>query len=287
MIRYLAYYSFGGYKDMMLGTDADIHDVTYYSPFLQPWLSGTMENLNERMVQQLTQLKNLGQIEIIGQDNGYQMPQTARTLSSHGGYLLLCCSLEDGTYSVAVRNIVNDAKDEFGRPVPFMMQIVLDDAKEADQLTNYIRTHLKEAKTRLGELFAYDPNLNCLRFELEKANCFVGNTIANGDAELKTVCPVRTIVVSATMNLDYALKEIGFTRRDVHEAYNEFGRQINTDIFFDDDTNQPSQSDGHENESLQYLLAKILSFKLLTEDKDDIQAIKEHLRNILNRHNNK
>ena len=289
MIRYLAYYSFGGYKDMMLGTNESIHDVTYYSPFLQPWLSGTMENLDGRMIQQLTQLKDLGQIEIIGPGCDYRMPNTAKTLSSHGGYQLVCCRLEDGTYSVAVRNLVNDTKDEFGRPIPFMMQIVLDDAGKADQLTAYIRSNQKEAKTRLGELFAYDPNLNCLRFELKKANCFVEKAIANGDAELNTLCSVRvrSIVVSDTMNLDYALKEIGFTRRDVCEAYNESGRQIYIEEFSDADTNLSNRYDDHENESLHYLLAKISSFKLLHEDKDDIQAIKEHLRNILYRHSNK
>ena len=173
MIRYLAYYSFGGYKDMMLGTDEDQHETQYYSPLLQPWKSGNMKDLDERSIQQLEELNKHGQIEIIGQGSDYQMPKTARVLSSHGGYLLACCKLEDGTCSVAVRNIVNESKDEFGRPVPFMIQIVMDDARQADRLVAYMRNHLEDAKTTLGALFTYNPNLNCLQFELSKANLFV------------------------------------------------------------------------------------------------------------------
>jgi len=285
MIRYLAYYSFGGYKDMMLGTDEDQHETQYYSPFLQPWKFGNMKGLDERTVQQLEELDKLGQIEIIGQGSGYQMPKTARTLSSHGGYLLACCRLEDGTYSVAVRNIVNESKDEFGRPIPFMMQIVMDDVKKADRLTTYMRSHLEDAKKTLGALFSYNPNLNCLQFELSKANRFVEEAASKHDAELSTSRPVRTIVVSNSMNLGYCLKEIGFKREDVYEAYNEIGRRIYEEMVVAGDNNLSNQSDVNSDESLAHSLLKINTFNLTPEDKEDLQAIKSHVKNILNRHN--
>jgi len=285
MIRYLAYYSFGGYKDMMLGTSDNKHDVTYYSPFLHPWRKGEMKDFDERTIRQLEQLDKLGQIEIMGQDSSYQMPKTARTLSSRGGYLLACCNLEDGTCSVAVRNIVNETKDEFGRPIPFMMQIVMDDARQADRLSAYMRNHLENTKTALGALLSYNPNLNCLQFELSKANLFVEEAVSIHDIELSTSRPVRTIVVSNSMNLDYSLKEIGFNRNDVFKAYYESGRQICEEAVVDDNINSPNQSDGNAEEFLLHSLKKIKTFSLTPEDKEDLQAIKARIQNILNRHN--
>lgn len=285
MIRYLAYYSFGGYKDMMLGTDEDQHETQYYSPFLQPWKSGNMKDLDERTVQQLEELNKRGQVEIIGQGSDYQMPKTARMLSSHGGYLLACCKLEDGTYSVAIRNIVNETKDEFGRPIPFMMQIVMDDVRQVDRLAAYMRSHLEDAKTTLGALISYNPNLNCLQFELSKANLFVEEAASKHDVELPTSRPVRTIVVSNSMNLDYCLKEIGFKREDVSEAYNETGSRICEETDVAEDINLSNQSDVNSDESLIRSMIKIKTFNLSPEDKVDLQSIKYHVKNILNRHN--
>lgn len=280
MIRYLAYYSFGGYKDMMLGTDESKNDVTYYSPFLQPWRTGGMDSFDERTTHQLSQLDKLGQIEIIGYDSNYNMPQTAKTLSSHGGYMLACCKLEDGTYSVAIRNLINESKDEFGRPIPFMMQIVFHNALYADLFTEYIRKDQTKAKKMLGGLFKYNPHLNCLQFELAEANKIVQEAISFSNKSLKTNKPIRTIVITNTMSLEYSLKELGRGADAVCEAYNETGElllQIKDAI-------TTSRSDENFGESLLYFIDKIRHIRLAPEDKEDIKNIKNHIDNILNRH---
>ena len=243
-----------------------------------------MKGLDERTVRQLEQLDKLGQIEIINLDSNYQMPKTARTLSSHGGYLLACCKLEDGTCSVAIRNIINESKDEFGRPIPFMMQILMDDVRQADRLAAYMRNHLENTKTALGELFSYNPNLNCLQFELSKANLFVEEAVTKNDVELSTSRPIRTIVVSNSMNLDYSLKEIGFNRNDVFEAYYESGRHVFEETVANGNINLPNRSDGNTEEFLLRSMKKIKTFSLTPEDREDLQAMKAHLKNILNRH---
>lgn len=305
MIRYLAYYSFGGYKDMLLGSfdecnttneaDSSEEEFAYYSPFLQPWMNGQLKDADARTISQLEQIKEKKHIEIIGQSCSYNMPAVATKLASQGGYQIVCCALNDGTFSVAVRNIVGKSKDEFGRPIPFMMQFILSDVIQADKLADYFRTNLESIKTRLGNLLDYNPNLNCLQFHLTDANRLVMESITSSkfNASTSTSQPLRLIVVNRSMKLDYAVQQLGFSISEVATAYYEDGFRVPLHTFrtFDNQTSAfqttSSSTVSEKHNRIFRLLAQLKNIRFTETDKEDINEIIKHITNILHRHKQK
>ena len=293
MIRYLAYYSFGGYKDMMLGLfDNDASGSSkdnlsnYYSPFLKPWLEGTLTDIDQRTIEQLNSIKEEGRIEIIGRDSSYSMPNTARKIATHGGYRLLCCSLEDGTYSVALRDITNDVRDEFGRPVPFMMQFVVSDVKQADSIADYFRDNIIDVRIRLGKLFSFNPQLNCLQFSVSEANRLVTEalTSTNSERDPSNCRKIRLATIPQGMNISFTVKELGLTLSDIIDAFYDNGEKIHDTISdrntaFNDTSIRMDSSD-----SPLQLLYSLRGIRFTDEDKEDLKQIKTHIKAIIKRH---
>lgn len=302
MIRYLAYYSIGGYKDILAGSTSELGDeegLLYYSSFLQPWLDGKMEFDDEHSLKQLNILKDKPHMEVLSPQSEYKMKSMSKILVAHAGYQLACCSLGYGEYGVAIRDLMGSAKDEFGRPIPFMMQFVCDNPIEADSLANHFRCDIEEVRKLLGGLFSYNPILNCVNFDLRTINSFVQKITSiipvNQSAPKGNNKPIRQIMLSEGITLSYALKELGMSEVDLNKAYDANGKEIN---FLNlDNCNYKQVNVSSEDESsmeasfsnkqgcIQLIIEFLAWLKkhatFTSEDRKDISGIMKHIKNIL------
>ena len=236
MITYLVYYSVGGYKVFKAGSTLDTGDKDgkmYYSSFLQPWLDGTLEISDEHTLNQLQVLKEKPQMEALTAVSDYKMPQMVQTLMTHAGYQIACCSplLPEDGYTVAVRDILCNNLQDFSDSPPFMMQFVCDEAWEADTLTNNFRNDLSITRLILGSLLVYNPEYNCITFNVKSINDHVkgfldlagtqDNTSQDSNQKI-----IRQIVLSEGISLRYELKELGLDLNDVDKAYDASGKHL-------------------------------------------------------------
>lgn len=235
MITYLVYYSVGGYKVFKAGSTLDTGDKDgkmYYSSFLQPWLDGTLEISDEHTLNQLQVLKEKPQMEALIAVGDYKMPQMVQTLMTHAGYQITCCSLQpEPGYTVAVRDILCNNLQDFSDTPPFMMQFVCDEAWEADTLTNNFRNNLSTTRLILGSLLVYNPEYNCITFNVKSINAHVkrfldlASTLDNTSQDNNQKI-IRQIVLSEGISLRYGLKELGLDLNDVVEAYDASGKHL-------------------------------------------------------------
>ncbi len=302
MVRYLAYYSIGGYKDILAGSTSESGDedgLLYYSAFLQPWLDGKMEFDDEHSLKQLNILKNKPHMEILSPQSEYKMKSMSKILVAHAGYQLACCSLGYGEYGVAIRDLMGSAKDEFGRPIPFMMQFVCDNPIEADSLANHFRCDIEEGRKLLGRLFSYNPFLNCINFDLRTINNFVQKITSaipvNQGSSKGNKKPLRQIMLSEGISLTYVLKELGMSEDDLNMAFDANGKEINFSTVDKRNYGQTKESSHEESKmeesfsSRQGCIQLIMEFlawlknhaTFTSEDRKDISSIMKHIKNIL------
>lgn len=304
MVRYLAYYSIGGYKDILVGSTSQSGDedgLLYYSAFLQPWLEGKMEFDDEHSLRQLNALKDKPQMEVLTPQSSYKMKSMSKTLVAHAGYQLVCCSLGRGEYSVALRDLQGSAKDEFGRPIPFMLQLICENPADADGIANYIRSDIWEVRKLFGGLFSYNPHLNCICFDLLTINSFVQKMLSDksnsADANCASGKTLHQIMLSEGITLAYALAELGLTESDLDYAYDFNGREIKI-LDIDDNyaKRKTSVNEGKDNiqnplPNKQGCIQIIMEFvawlksraTFTAEDRSDIANIMKHIKNILTR----
>lgn len=191
MLRYYTYYSVGGYKDLILGTSESKQDATYYLPLL-PVLEERAKEKNVDAEMEFERLNALPKIQQLSADKTYNLPVSARTLFSHGGYKLLYKHLEDDYYALALRDITNDSKDEYGRVIPFMFVIVGDTKEDAitlNRLATYFASNIKSVESFLMEVLYMDIDANGLKFELAKFSAWI-----------KTVCANNPTAILPTIN---------------------------------------------------------------------------------------
>ena len=166
MIKYFAYYSVGGYKDMYLGNSEMKEEYTYYSPFYSQWKSNTLpEKFVDRMKEQLEYLDKLTHIKILTAIDE-DLPKDASKFVSHSGFKLACCTLNNGSTTIALKDLNGSEKDENERSIPFMLQLLSDDAETQIALADYIRTHLEREEDFFANLFEYNVKYNCLQFNI-------------------------------------------------------------------------------------------------------------------------
>ena len=165
MIRYYAYYSCGGYKDMYLGNSSDSAMFTYFLPLLRIWKTGKKEEYSKK----LEQVKDLQLIEIVTQNNDFDFPKQAKTFFSHGGYKVVYQTLSNGDTCLCVRDITNDAKDEENRDIPFNILITAsgeEDISILDAFAIHSMTHIDRLYETFSYLFTYDPIINGIKYDL-------------------------------------------------------------------------------------------------------------------------
>lgn len=187
MLRYYSYYSVGGYKDFILGTNDSKQEATYYLPLLSVLEERAKEDTDAS--KQFEQLNKLPKIHQLSATETYGLPVSARPLFSHAGYKLIYKHLEDDSYALALRNITGYTKDEHGRVIPFMF-VIVGDTKEDTRILNILATYfacnIRSVENTLTEFLFMDIEANGLKFELANFNAWINKVVSN---DLSTILP--------------------------------------------------------------------------------------------------
>ena len=169
MIRYYAYYSCGGYKDLYLGNSTLEAENTYFLPLLAIWQKGPKPEYAEK----LKQVDGLHKIEVVTRDKCHDFPDEAKILFSHGGYRVIYLTLSNGDTCLCVRDITNGTTDEEDREIPFNILITAsgdEDIKILDGFCLGMHTNINKLYDLFSTLLTYDPYANGIRFNLKKIN---------------------------------------------------------------------------------------------------------------------
>lgn len=289
MIRYYAYYSFGGYKDMLLG-NSDMNDVreVFYSPFYEQCCKNDgLDSSVKQISDQMNELKKKKHITILTKENSSSIPSDALKFVTHSGFELACCRLQTGHTTVAIKDLRGKMKDEYDRDIPYMLQFIGDDKNQMLSLCEFIRQHWQDTVDSLSELFVYNVELNALQCNLGALNDWVTEVLANPIVidEIAEYCRLPLVVISNGVSVDYLAKELGFSKNDFGLVYNLAGRVIYKNIDarmkHTDSYSSPSNSLNFNVENIMTSLKKFLS--VTPDDKNDYEQIRQHISNIINR----
>lgn len=293
MIKYYAYYSVGGYKDMYLGNSEMEEECTYYSPFFSQWKSNILsENLVNRMKEQLEELDKHTHIKILTALDE-DLPKDASRFVSHSGFKLACCTLNNGATTIALKDLNGNSKDENERRIPFMLQLLSDDTNTQIALADYIRTHLAMEEEFFANLFEYNAGYNCLQFNIAKLNAWIKDVIENklnAINDNSTTRRLHMLVLSNGVSKEYAVSELGMKMKDVDNIYNIAGVNVynsQTESIPLSESEVPLSSEAESKskiimEAIKSALRKLFSFT--EEDKKDLAEINRHIKFILGRH---
>lgn len=208
MIKFYAYYSCGGYKDMYLANSEMLIDYTYYLPLLPIWQSA--ENLKPKDAERLTESKNLTMIQLITSERNWGFPKEAELFFSHGAYRAIYRSLDTEGSCLGLTGLDNGENDEFGRSIPFCMVITADksDTGRLDALALMCIKKPKEMWKAIGKLLCYSPEMNGLRFNLNAANSIIQNAFKENNGMLEHHSgKINYLLIPSLLDLDKALKE--------------------------------------------------------------------------------
>ena len=195
MLRYYSYYSVGGYKDFILGTNQSGVEATYYLPLL-PALEERAKD-DAEVSKTLQSLKRLPRIKQLSASETYNLPISARTLFSHAGYKLIYRHLEGPYFALALRDISDKNKDEHGRTIPFMFVITGDnseDLKSLDILATYFASHIKSVEAVISKHLYTDIEKNGLKFEVAKFNDWIKTIIRDYPSSILPTMNGKTII---------------------------------------------------------------------------------------------
>lgn len=293
MIKYFAYYSVGGYKDMYLGSSEMSEECTYYSPFYSQWKSNTLpENFVSRMKKQFEYLDEQTHIKILTAMDEV-LPKDASRFVSHSGFKLACCTLNNGATTIALKDLNGNAKDENERCIPFMLQLLSEDTDTQIALADYIRTHLETEEEFFAGLFEYNANYNCLQFNLAKLNAWIRDVVENKLEAVNDNSSVRRLhmlVLSKGVSKEYALSELGILLKDTDRIYNMAGINVynsKTDSFSlpEDDIHVSKEAERSSQVIMDGISAAMHRlFAFTEEDKKDLAEISKHIKSIFGRH---
>lgn len=220
MIRYYAYYSVGGYKDLYLGSSKMNEQATYFLPLMAIWRKKA--DTNTEYARKLEECAPLPKIKVATVDDMHGLPLKAADYFVHGGYKELLSVLPDGECVLIIRDIENNQKDDSGRNIPFLFAFVADTPEDASILANtaaFAAARMKETTRFLSDSLGYDAQYNGLRFNLKDVNEWVARTASSYPAEIaynrgiKALnmdgSGVRFISIPKGLTAEYVFGEIG------------------------------------------------------------------------------
>lgn len=208
MINYYAYYSHGGFKDMLAGGQHDAAERTYHLPLVD---SGIDKDPSKA---------DVPRIKILGEGNDDSLPAAIVRLVSNGGYDVFYSRDMDGRSVLVVRDVNGVEKDDNGRRIPFVMELVGDksDSETLAKAAAYFLNDVGSADRILGLLFHYDPKLNGLCFENKKLTDWLAslkgssstvNTVDKGEVDLNSGKMQSFISVKVKGGKDEFLNRLG------------------------------------------------------------------------------
>lgn len=208
MIKFYAYYSCGGYKDMYLANSEMSVDYTYYLPLLPMWQSAV--DLKPKDADRLIQSKTLTMIQLITGKQSWGFPKESELFFSHGAYRAIYRSLDTGGSCLGLAGLDNGEYDEFGRAIPFCMVLTADrsDTDRLDALALRCIKNPEEMWKSIGKLLCYSPEMNGLRFNLNAANSIIKIAFEENTGALEHhPGKINYLLVSSLLELNKALKE--------------------------------------------------------------------------------
>ena len=244
------------------------------------------------MKEQLAYLDKKPHIKILTATDE-DLPKDAGKFVSHSGFKLACCTLNNGSTTIALKDLNGSEKDENERSIPFMLQLLSDDAETQIALADYIRTHLETEEKFFANLFEYNANYNCLQFNIAKLNAWIKDVIENKLHAVKDISATRRLhmlVLSKGVTKEYVLSELGVLLKDTDKIYNVAGLNIynaKTDNLASSglDVHVSHEAEFKSNAVMETIKAAMQKFVTFTEDdKRDLAEISKHIKYIFNRH---
>ena len=214
MIKYYAYYSYGGFKDMLAGGQANPAERTYYLPLVDAGIDTDQTK------------KDLPKIKILDGDEKDALPGAIVRLASNGGYDIFYSKDLEGKSVLVVRDVKGTEKDDNGRSIPFVVELVgnTSDSALLAKAASYLLNNLGASDKVFGPLFHYDSKANGLCFENKKLSDWL-MSIDNGSCTIETVdrgtvnlCSGKTpsfISVKIRSVNDEFLNKLGLTDHDI------------------------------------------------------------------------
>lgn len=165
-MKLYSYYSSGGYKDMYLGELNSEAKASYFLPLLS-----IQKKLNEIETEQLEFLENLPKIALLSRNNTYGFPEECDKLFTHGGYMLMYRTLQNGSCFLAIRDLMSVNRDEEGRSNTFTYVFLANNPEDIcllDRVALFALQHIQELKEALSPTICYDTQVNGIRCDLDK-----------------------------------------------------------------------------------------------------------------------
>ena len=231
MIHFFTYYSVGGYKDMYLGNNTQTTIRRYYLPLLQSEEIEAAESNDVAFKQKVERQLSLHRIELLTDSNRYGLPEIVTSkITAHGGYNIIYTHIQGEKHIIAVRGIKGKDKDDSGRPIPFLMLFMCDEANDLTQmnrLAGYISQNLATSKTEMAKFLFYDAAENGLCFEQIEMIKWIGSVTRNPLNESISLVGNRTLFVKAVKDqITLLVTPEGINTKDILETMS-FGKREN------------------------------------------------------------
>lgn len=218
MIKYFTYYSFGGYKDIYVGSDSDSADASYFIPLLNVWKKSDKPENAEK----LAKVENVKQVELITKSNSFGFPAECNLMFSHGGYSAIYRTLSDGRTCLCIRDIPNGTKDEEGRDIPFNFMFLADSEESIDKLDvlalQYLAT-IKETNRLIASAITYDYVINGFKFDLAKLDSLFSSDFESRSNLKHRPSSVDYLLVGSSNQISLAVKEQELDSKKVNAVF--------------------------------------------------------------------
>ena len=233
MIKYYAYYNFGGYKDFYLGSQEEGIPSKYFLPLLAVYESSLQENPdNEELRIRLGHQRALPQLIALSDKTiEYNYPTAARILMSHAGYKVLYKAVGPSQFALAIRDIAG-LKDVYGRQTPFNVMFTGETAQDLanmDIIAEYVHNNLALFEDFLGSIFVNDITENGLRCDVGNLRKKIEEIIMTGNSiKMSEGYPyqVRMLIISGRGMLNNAINTQQLSSREIALCYEMDGTLI-------------------------------------------------------------
>lgn len=174
---------------MFLGDSSMTETQSYFFPLMAIWKKNAKAG-DKTCAERVEALEKLPSIKIITNDNSRGLPESAKSLFSHGGYKLILTAASSGEYIFAIRDIDGDAKDDAGRSTPFLLVVVGtsdNDKLQLEKIAAYAASHLETFSKKISVLFKYDAEKNGVSFDIASLTTYLNKISKESGKSLLTL----------------------------------------------------------------------------------------------------
>lgn len=200
---------------MFLGCSDTATSPSYFLPLLPVMKKrGRMDE-----VEKIKYQESLQHICIVTSAESYGFPADAINMFSHGAYKTVFRTLQDGRSCLSMHDIPSNETDEEGRNIPFTLMFVADDIDSImlDFMAAALLKDITAWQQLFTSLFAYDPTVNGIKFDLPKIIAKIHDTKQESNyyidrAQSKNVA---YLMLNGNNGVNIALKEQNLKREEI------------------------------------------------------------------------